>query len=426
MIAHPERRPEAGLSLIELMIALAISSLLILALVEVFAASRTAYLLSSGLARTQENGRFAIDILQRDLRMAGHAGCVNDQARFLPGNVTPSRPALISTFLTDAQQFDGNYAAVGEPGLRFDVAITGYEAVNTASGNTVAITSVPGSATSASWTGMPTALFDDFPASGTAGAPVPGSDVLVLRFFAPTGAQVTNFIPGDPATIQFASAQSGRLTEGLANPGLFAIADCMQAAVFQATTVQLSPTPPAPGEMTVASSGLNQSSFVTTPPFTTGQAMLYRAESVVYYVGRNASDNPALYRMRYTAGPGVAALAAPVSEELVEGIESLQLQYGQDSNTGAAQTPTGNIGSSLTANALVPAADPETAWRRVGLVRVGLLARSTEPAAAEQRSDAAGGTRLSALGVTFTPPDDTRYRAVYEDSVALRNRLFGN
>src|SRR5690606_21928152 len=84
--AHPKRRGAAGLSLIELMIALAIGSLLILALVEVFAASRAAYMLATGLARTQENGRFAIDILQRDLRMAGHAGCVNDQARFLPAN----------------------------------------------------------------------------------------------------------------------------------------------------------------------------------------------------------------------------------------------------------------------------------------------------------------------------------------------------
>ena len=34
--------------------------------------------------------------------------------------------------------------------------------------------------------------------------------------------------------------------------------------------------------------------------------------------------------------------------------------------------------------------------------------------------------RLSALGVIMAPPDDRRYRTVYEDSIALRNRLFGN
>lgn len=424
MRAPGTRQDENGVSLIELMVALAIGSLLILALVEVFAASRAAYMLSSGLARTQENGRFAIDILQRDLRMAGHAGCVNDQARFLPGNVTASRPALISTFLTEAQQFDGNYAAITAPGLRFDMSITGYEAVNTASGNSVTLATVPGAATAAAWTGMPAALFSALPAAGSAGAPITGSDVLVLRFFSPTGVQVTNFIPGDPATIQFTAAQGPRLVEGLANPGLFGIADCMQAAVFQATNTPFSAAPSAAGTITVATGGLNASGFTTTPPFTTGQAMLYRAESVVYYIGLNANDNPALYRMRYTAAPSAAALAAMAPEELVEGIESLQLEFGQDSNTGAAQTPTGNIGSSVVASGVQPAADPETAWRRVGLVRVGLLARSTEPAAAEQRNAAA--TSLSALGVTFAPPDDARYRAVYEDTVALRNRLFGN
>ena len=420
MIAGIVRNREAGLSLIELMIALAIGSLLILALVEVFAASRTAYQLSAGLARTQENGRFAIDILQRDLRMAGHAGCVNDQARFLPGNVTASRPALISTFLTDANQFAGNYGAAA-PALRFDRSIEGFEAVSTASGNTVTLTSAPTAAGSeAAWNGMTAALFSDINGGG-AGAPVAGSDVLVLRFFSPTGAQVRSFTPGDPATIEFTAGQLARLTEGATNPGLFAIADCMQAAVFQASTA---PTVTGPvGEVTVGSDGLNESNFQATTPFTTGQAMLYRAESVVYYVGINGNGNPSLYRLRYTAAPGANALAR-VKEELVEGIESLQLEFGQDSNTSAAQIPTGNIGSSRTANAVIPAADPETAWRRVGLVRVGLLARSTEPAAAEQRDAAA--TQLSALGVTFTPPDDTRYRSVYEDTVALRNRLFGN
>ncbi len=421
MTAGFVRRREAGLSLIELMIALAIGSLLVLALVEVFAASRTAYQLSAGLARTQENGRFAIDILQRDLRMAGHAGCVNDQARFLPANVTASRPALVSTFLTDADQFAGNYGAASDLALRFDRSIEGYEAVSTASGNAVTLTSEPTEADSeADWNGMTADFFADINA-GTAGAPVAGSDVLVLRFFSPTGAQVRTFTPGDPATIQFAAGHLERLTEGATNPGLFAIADCMQAAVFQASTAPAVVGPV--GTITVGSDGLNESNFQATTPFTTGQAMLYRAESVVYYVGVNGNGNPSLYRLRYTAAPGATALAF-VKEELVEGIESLQLEFGQDSNTSAAQIPTGNIGSSRTANGVLPVADQDTAWRRVGLVRVGLLARSTEPAAAEQRGAAA--TQLSALGVTFTPPDDTRYRSVYEDTVALRNRLFGN
>src|SRR5690242_4302480 len=50
-------RRQAGLSLIELMIAMVIGLVLILGLIQVFAASRQAYQLSQGIARNQENGR---------------------------------------------------------------------------------------------------------------------------------------------------------------------------------------------------------------------------------------------------------------------------------------------------------------------------------------------------------------------------------
>ncbi|MBB6598678.1 PilW family protein [Luteimonas sp. MC1825] len=407
----------AGLSLIELMIALVISSLLVLGLVEVFAASRSAYQLSTGLARVQENGRFALDFMQRDIRMAGHLGCVNDQARFLPGNVTPSRPALASTFLTAAQQLAENYAAAPES-LRFDVGMQGHDAkiggggTATGSGSTITLATVPVKAADATaWEpALSAGLFANL------NNPVQNSDVIVLRYFAPTGAQMTAFTPGDPATLNFSVPQSKRLTEGVTNPGLFGITDCMNAAVFQATTTNM-----AGGSLTVnVDTGVNKSGLLGIQSFVQGQAVIYRAESVVYYVGINADSNPALYRLRYTLTPGAAAPIA-TNEELVEGVESIQLQYGQDSRTAANEPPTGNIGSSVIASALLPAADPATAWRRVGLVQVGLVARSPEPAAATQAV-----APLSALGVTVTPPNDSRYRTVYEDSIALRNRLFGN
>ncbi|WP_101925875.1 MULTISPECIES: PilW family protein [Luteimonas] len=421
---NPQSRARsAGLSLIEILIALAIGSLLILALVQVFGASRTAYQLSTGLARTQENGRFAIDILQRDIRMAGHMGCVNDQSRFLPANVTASRPALISSFLTPDEQFGtgasptSDYAAAPDA-LRFDLGIEGFNAVGTSSGNALALAAVPSLAADASaWEpALPATLYSDLVGDGTGpGVPVAGSDVIALRFFAPTGAQVTSFTPGANTVIQVDTMT--QLMEGDANPGLFGIADCMQAGVFNASAV-------AGSNITVATGGLNESTFDTTPQFTVGQAMLYRAQSFVYYVGLNDFDNPALYRLRYRADPGGAIEVE--REEMVEGVESLQLQFGQDSNTTTTGRPTGNIGASVVANALLPAgaANYDHAWRRVGMVQVGVVARSPDAAAASQRE--AGTMRLSALGVIMTPPEDTRYRAVYEDSIALRNRLFGN
>ncbi|QCO68794.1 pilus assembly protein PilW [Luteimonas yindakuii] len=401
------------------MVALLIGTLLVMGLVQVFSASRTAYQLSSGLARAQENGRFAMDMLQRDLRVAGHMGCVNDQARFLPENITPSRPALVSTFLSAADQFNGNFGAVGVSALRFDQMVQGFDANGTASGQTLTLAATPAVAPDgSSWT---PALPADVRAAMI--RPVSGSDVLILRHFAPAGAQVTSFTPGVPATIQFNTGHLARLTEGVTSPRLLGIGDCMTAAVFEAAGDLDT------GTITVATGGVSQRSL-TDQPFVTGQAMLYRAESLVYYVGVNEQGVPSLYRTRFGLN-GIGALTT-ANEELVEGIESMQLQYGVDSEIGLLARPTGNIGRSHVASAPIftggsPVANADV-WRRVGLVQVGLVARSAEPAAVDQRStsDNTGVAPLSIVGVRVTPPGDRFYRTVYEDSVALRNRLFGN
>lgn len=414
-----------GVSLIELMVALAIGMLLIMGLVQVFGASRTAYQLSSGLSRVQENGRFALDILQRDIRMAGHMGCVNDQARFLPANITASRPALISTFLTADQQFGtaaaptSDYSAAPFP-LRFNRSIQGYNAAGTASGDTLTLPSAPVVATSNTWQPqIESGLFSTLTSGAAAGRLVEGSDVLVLRYFAPTGAQVSSFVPGNPSTITVPVGQVALLQDG-GDGRLFGIADCMQAGVFAANVA------PSTGTLSVATTALNKTTFDTTPQFTIGQAMVYRAESVAYYVGLNAAGNPALYRLRYNANAALNAVVSNAPEELVEGIESMQFQFGQDSQTNPAARPTGNIGQSVLPAALQPSGNLDHAWRTVGLVQVGLLARSPESAAAEQRITSDNVTRLSALGVVMAPANDRRYRTVYEDSIALRNRLFGN
>lgn len=422
------RRAAAGVTLIELMVALLIGTVLVLGLVEVFSASRTAYQLSTGLARVQENGRFAMDFLQRDLRMAGHLGCVNDQARFLPGNVTPSRPGLASTFLTNAQQTAANYAAA-PAALRFDAGIQGYDAKvggsggQTGSGSEVTLATSPVLGSATSWApAIPEPLWTQLN-SGT-GKPVANSDIVFLRFFAPTGAQIKTFAPGATATLTFNKDQAVRLTEGVTDPRLFGIADCMNAAVFQANTYSVSGSD---GMLTVTDgTGMNKSGLLGMQNFTVGQAMLYRAESVVYYVGVNAQGNPSLYRLRYTL-TGTGTDPAPLKEELVEGVENLQLEYGLDSRLGKTERPTGNIGESAIASLVEAKTDPTTVWQRVGMIQVGVLARSPDRAAAPKRDEAqAGVVALSPLGIKINAPDDGRYRTVYEDSVALRNRLFGN
>lgn len=68
-------RAQAGLSLIELMVALAIGAFLVLGVVTVFLANKDSARLENSLARLQENGRFALDLMREDLYQSQYLGC---------------------------------------------------------------------------------------------------------------------------------------------------------------------------------------------------------------------------------------------------------------------------------------------------------------------------------------------------------------
>ena len=67
-----------GLSLIELMVALTIGSLLIIGAVTVYVQSRTTYRINETVARMQENARYAMSLLEPDIRLANHWGLMSD------------------------------------------------------------------------------------------------------------------------------------------------------------------------------------------------------------------------------------------------------------------------------------------------------------------------------------------------------------
>ncbi|HDS1675143.1 TPA: PilW family protein [Stenotrophomonas maltophilia] len=381
------RAAMAGLSLVELMVALVISLVLMLGVVQVFIASQTASRLSEGASRVQENARFALDFLERDIRMAGHMGCVNDQAHVVKNQGDP-----VSHL--------GATSGDGSP-LDFSVSIQGFDAPETTPGGSLTL--------GADWsapTGLPIAI------EGLIPAPAGGSDVLVLRFFAPEGVPVTAIsTDGGNALLDMDSTRVARLTGGgVGDPTLFGIADCGHADVFAGTL--------SAARVTAAS--LDLSRYAAQP---TGQTMLYRAESMVYYVGINPeTKQPGLRRARADSDG-----AYSINEELVEGIESLQLMYGLDNtaNISLDTPPAGNITQFAAADGVSTDADAAGAaqWLRVGQVQVGLLARSPSPSSSTRSANA-----LSVLGVGFANGDksDGHYRSSYEVSIALRNRLFGN
>jgi type IV pilus assembly protein PilW len=69
------QRRQAGIGLVEIMVALVVSSLLIGGLIQIFSSNKQAYVLQDEMSRLQENGRFAFHFLMKDLRMAGYFGC---------------------------------------------------------------------------------------------------------------------------------------------------------------------------------------------------------------------------------------------------------------------------------------------------------------------------------------------------------------
>ena len=67
-------KKQTGMSLVELMVALAIGSFLIIGAVQIYNQSRQAYAINESIARVQEIAQFAMDTVEADLRMASNWG----------------------------------------------------------------------------------------------------------------------------------------------------------------------------------------------------------------------------------------------------------------------------------------------------------------------------------------------------------------
>jgi len=68
-------KKQTGLSLVELMVALLISTILLLGVLELFGSSSKTSRSANALARLQENGRLAMDLIAREARRTGFNGC---------------------------------------------------------------------------------------------------------------------------------------------------------------------------------------------------------------------------------------------------------------------------------------------------------------------------------------------------------------
>lgn len=63
---------QAGMSLVELMIAMTLGLLLLAGLIQIFVSAKTSYLVQDAVARIEANSRFSLDTLTTNIRLAGY------------------------------------------------------------------------------------------------------------------------------------------------------------------------------------------------------------------------------------------------------------------------------------------------------------------------------------------------------------------
>ncbi|MCQ8105218.1 PilW family protein [Methylomonas sp. SURF-2] len=310
---HPIHAPEQaetplkrqqGMTLIELLIAMLLGAFLLGGVIQIFVNTKQTYRMQESLSRLQENGRFAMEFLTYDIRMAGFLGCM-------------SRVTSVTNTLNNATNYLFNFG-IPIQGNNWDTATS---------------------------TWLPAA-------DGSITSPLNGSDIITIRSVNPNGTMVTSH-------------------SGINNCDIAIVSDCQAAAVFQITNFN-------------AANNNNKD-------YKGGE--LFLAQTTSYYIRSNPGGIPALYRRRIRTD----------AEELVEGIEQMQILYGIDTD-----------GDSTADRYLT--ADNVADWNNVSSVRISLLARTIDNNIASQVLD------YTYNGATVTPTD-RRIRRVFTSTIALRNRL---
>lgn len=341
------KNAQHGLSLVELMIALALSTTLILGIFTVYFDSNKTARLGTSLARIQESARVGMEMFFRDLRMAGFQGCADS------GSV-PMRINAKNSPTTD-------FAAS---------ALRGWE-IN-----------------SANW-----ADGTEFDGETLESNALQGSDVVAVQ----RGEVV-------PVTLSADTSPNSANLDVQGDVGRFEqndivlISDCEFADLFRITS------DPDSGSWTHTSAS-NSSNRL-------GQAYTRSAKimefiSTAYFVrdtGRIGSDgNPVFALFRHRGQ----------TEELIEGVESLQVLYGE-------RLASGNI-------RFVPADTVDLNMTNVVAVRIGMLV--SDSARVRDSIDTAsyelpGATiaPASEAGAVVTHPEDNRIRRAFIATVQVRNR----
>jgi type IV pilus assembly protein PilW len=345
---------QRGFSVVELMVAMAISLLLLGGVISIFVSSKNSYETNERLSRIQESGRFALNSIMTDLRGSGFVGCAR-------------QPTYLSTSLNNATTLQWNFLAG---------PVTGFQATGTNTWAPAMDVSIP--------------------------SPLSGSDVLVVR--GPVRERVTLPLTADVGaptnTLQVAAGSSN----GVATGDIVLAYSCEAISVFQASdyatsTGVISHVANASGQVPGnANDTVNYS-------YRSAVTNVVPVETVAYFIAPSSrvidvSDPAPLGTTSLWRRRGLNA-----AEELVEGIDQLQVQYGVDTTGDVV------VDEYRTANNV-------TDWNDVISVSVALLVRSVDSYGVDtdRRS-------YTLLDTTVAAPGDRRLREVFTATASIRNRI---
>lgn len=330
-------RHQQGLSLTELMVAVTIGLILTMGMIQVFSGNRQGYRMQEALSRLQENGRFAVMFMEKDIRMADYRGCGTRSANI------PLRNTLNSatSYLWDLSR-----------------GIEGYEAVSDSTWDRTLDASI----------------------NILSNPPLGGTDILTVRRAIGEVYKVVTHVSGtDDVVIN----NGANIDEG----DVVILADCQSAAAFQVTAE-------AVGALAHDVSGGTPGNSTNNLGRGYASGDVFRYETISYYIRTGTSGRPALHRRVANAN----------AQELIQGVEDLQLLYGEDTD-----------GDDVV-DAYV-AADGVADWSDVISVSINLLL-ATEDDNLTPRGEA----QAFVFNGNTLVPNDNRLRRAFSSTVTLRNR----
>ncbi len=364
-------------TVVELMIAMLLGLFLLGGILSVYLTGKQTYRTTQGISQIQGNLRFTMDVFSRDMRMAGYMPC-----RYQP-NTSIALPD------NGANSWWQNFFAQAVQGFEGDAGpntFTPELAVETMAPNSDAV-----------------AIFK-----------TDGYKISIVSHNENT--ERVNFAKSVPADV---------LTDG----EVAVMCDSNQAALFQvwqrgfdatvdyvlynggATTIAPSNCTGSDGVANLGSTGTAENCDANSEKYKfRGKAQLIRYSPVIYYVAES-NTNPGVLALkrRYLEARDVSGVETALmrSEELLQGIESMQIRYGIDTDDDQVAN------QFLRANA-VAAAD----WDDVVSIKLGLLLISNDQVATQPDTNT-----YNVAGELLTAPGDRRMRQVANYTISLRNRV---